>query len=364
MEVLYLTNIPSPYRVDFFNELGKICELTVLFEKKSASDREWIAENAKYYKEIYLSGITTGADTCFCPSVIKHLSNKQYDHIIVGGYSTPTGMVAIEYMRRKKIPFILNCDGGIIKDDKKKIKRIKEYFISSANYWLSPSDYATNYLIHYGARKEKIFKYPFTSLKKIDILDCPPSNSEKEIYRKELGMTEDKIVIGVGSFIYRKGFDVLLKASVYFQSNTGVYIIGGKPTEEYIKFVKDNDLSNIHFLNFKGKEDLTKYYKAADVFVLPTRYDVWGLVINEAMANGLPIVTTDKCVAGLELVEKGVNGYVVPTNEADPLSKSVLCIISCKKLENKMSLKSLEKIKKYSIEQMAAEHFEILKNLR
>ena len=55
----------------------------------------------------------------------------------------------------------------------------------------------------------------------------------------------------------------------------------------------------------------------ADIFVHPTETDVWGLVINEAMAHGLPIITTDGCVAGLELVKNNDNGFIIPVNNID-----------------------------------------------
>ena len=74
-------------------------------------------------------------------------------------------------------------------------------------------------------------------------------------------------------------------------------------------------LKNINFLEFEKKEVLYKYYKAADLFILPTREDIWGLVINEAMAHGLPVITTKKCVAGMELVIKGVNGEIVEVED-------------------------------------------------
>ena len=59
MKILFLTNIPSPYRVDFFNELGKLCDLTVLFEKQIAQDREkqWFEEKrlltARFFSMVY-----------------------------------------------------------------------------------------------------------------------------------------------------------------------------------------------------------------------------------------------------------------------------------------------------------------------
>lgn len=83
-------------------------------------------------------------------------------------------------------------------------------------------------------------------------------------------------------------------------------------------------LTNVHFIDFMPKKELADYYRAADIFVLPTREDIWGLVINEAMAYGLPVVTTEKCVAGVEMVCEGHNGYIVPVENTDALKKAIL----------------------------------------
>ena len=76
-------------------------------------------------------------------------------------------------------------------------------------------------------------------------------------------------------------------------------IVGDEPTQEFIEMKNNMKLDNIVFVGFKTKKELKDYYIAADVFCLQTRGDVWGLVVNEAMAYGLPIITTDKCVAGM-----------------------------------------------------------------
>ena len=172
MRVLFLTNIPSPYRVDFFNQLGKECDLTVLFERDKASDRDakWVSNNAKNYKEIFLKGRKLNSDGAISFDVIKWLNVKKFDIFVIGGYSTPTGMLAIQYLKFKKIPFVLNSDGGFIKKDKKMKYLIKKYFISSAKWWLSTGETTTEYLVHYGAKKEDTFVYPFTSIKEEDVI--------------------------------------------------------------------------------------------------------------------------------------------------------------------------------------------------
>lgn len=361
MKVLFLTNIPTPYRVDFFNELGKSCELTVLYERISAKDRDtaWLSNEAKNFTEVFLKGIKIGNDSALCFGVIKYL-NKSFDLIIVGGYSTPTGMLAIILLKLLNIPFILNADGGMIRNDKKIVYFIKKFFISSANYWLSTSDKTTQYLINYGAKKKSIYKYPFSSLSQKIILSQPISNEEKCVLKKELGMKEKKVIIAVGQFIYRKGFDVLIKSMKDLPKNYGVYIVGGFPTEEYLFLKKKYNLNNLHFCEFKNEKELAKYYKAADLFVLPTREDIWGLVINEAMGFGLPIITTNNCVAGLELIEDGKNGYIVNVGSSEELKNKIKIILESSSLRADMSSNSLKIISSYTIENMAKTHFKIL----
>ena len=91
--------------------------------------------------------------------------------------------------------------------------------------------------------------------------------------------------------------------------------------------------------------------------MLPTKSDAWGLVINEAMAQGLPIITTDRCVAGVELVENGINGYIVPVDDNAALEEAVIRTLSEDYIA--MGKASLEKIRPYTIENMARVHMDI-----
>lgn len=361
MKVLFIANIPSPYRVDFFNELGKKCDLTVLYERKQASDREWSVAKAKNYEEIYLHGINVGADTAFSIDILKYLKKGIYDIVVVGGYSTPTGMLAIEYMMFNNISFIMNSDGGFIKKHNGILDPIKRHFISRASAWLSPSEVTDNYLVHYGADYKKIYRYPFTSLFERDILKTTVPIKNKHKIREKLKIKQKQVIISVGQFIHRKGFDVLLKAGNNINKNVGIYIVGGKATEEYIKIQQKYGLDNIYYIPFMDSAKLKEYYSAADIFVLPTREDIWGLVVNEAMANGLPVITTDKCVAGLELIKNGYNGFVVPADEPVLLSEYINKTLSNIELMNFMSKNSIKIISKYTLENMAQRHIDIFK---
>lgn len=364
MKVLFLTNIPSPYRVDFFNELGKICNLTVLYERKKAKNRNdiWQSKNKKNFKEIFLKGIEIGDESSLSFKVLKYLRDKSYDVIVIGGYSTLTGMLAIKYLRMKKIPFILSSDGGFIKKDSAFKFNIKKYFISSAKAWLSTGENTTNYLINYGAEKKGIYVYPFTSIKKEDVMEDILSNKEKNNIRKNLGIKYDKVIISVGQFIHRKGYDILLNSCKDLSSEIGVYIIGGDPTNEYLELKSKIGLKNVHFIEFKSSEELKEYYKCADLFVLPTREDIWGLVINEAMSFGLPVITTKKCIAGLELVKENKNGYIIDSEDSEQLSEKIKYILNNENIKENMSKNSLKIISKYTIESMAKSHNDIFRD--
>ena len=147
------------------------------------------------------------------------------------------------------------------------------------------------------------------------------------------------------------------------KDDVGVYIVGGKPTEEYLEKMEKWNLQNVHFLDFMKKEDLSKYYSVADIFVFPTREDIWGLVVNEAMAYGLPVISTDRCVAAIEMVRNGENGYVVPVNNVLELKKAVEKILNNRKLHQEMEKNALRTVlEKYTIEKMVQRHLEIFES--
>lgn len=363
--VLFLTNYPSPYRVRFFDELGKRMDVTVLFadriEDKKHRNSNWYVPSQGSFHEVQLKKTFSVKSNSLCLEVTKWLK-KDFDHIVVCGYSNPTVILAMFYMRLKKIPFWMEVDGGLIRQDSGWKHKLKSMLVGCPDKWLSSGAYTTKYLVHYGAKAEAVFEYPFTSLTEADLQPAVAEPEEKAALRRELGIEETHCLLAIGQFIHRKGFDVLLKAAAELPKSAGIYIVGGEPTEEYIALRRELGLDNVHFLGFQSKDALVKYYKAADVFVLPTREDIWGLVINEAMAYGLPVITTDRCVAGLELVEDGVNGYIVPVRSVEALAEKMALILKADL--SAMGRASLEKVRPYTIENMAKVHEDIFENGR
>ena len=360
LKILWLTNIPSPYRVDFFNELGKYCQLTVLFERSASSERDdsWKDFNAENFKAIFLKGKKIGVAEAFCPSVKKYL-NKQYNHIVVTNFSSLTGMLAIRYMRRKHLPYMIESDGAFAGTGRGIKEKIKKYFISGAKLYFSTAKEHDKYYLTYGAPIDKIYRYPFTSIAKKDVLQSAISFDEKAQLKKKLGIQEKIMVLAVGQFIHRKGYDVLIKAFASISKDVGCYIVGGTPSQEYFDLLNKYDVTNVHFVDFKNKEALKEYYQSADIFVHPTREDIWGLVINEAMAQGLPVISTDRCIAALEMVKDGENGYIIPVDNDVALTEKIKLLTESEDLRNRMREKTLCVVSGFTTEEMVKSHLDI-----
>lgn len=360
-KVLYITCYASPYRVHFFDELAKHWDVTVLFTDSTSAqthrDASWFEAGSGRAKLVQLQkAVTKLQGRALCLDVLDWLK-KPFDAIVVCGYSSPTFMLAIAYLRMKKIPFFMEVDGGMVRPDSKPLRWYKRQLVGSASGWLSTGKATDDYLIYYGAKPEKIWHYSFTTLNEADLLKEVPSREEKAALRQKLGIPEQRMILTVGQMDHRKGFDVLLRSVPKLPEDCGVYLVGGEPTEVLLNIQKERNLKNVHFVGFRKKEALTEFYRAADVFVLPTRWDIWGLVINEALAYGLPVVSTEKCVAAQELVEDGVNGYLVPIEDEDALAEKLNAVLAADR--EAMGKVALEKIRPYTLENMALEHARI-----
>jgi len=360
-KVLFITNYPSPYRVNFYDELGKYLDVTVLFadriEEKVTRDTAWYQESRGGFRMIQLKKrILTVHGRDLCLDVTKWVK-QDFDAIVVCGYSSPTAVLAMAYMRLHRIPFYMEVDGGLIREDSKLKYLVKKWLVTRPSAWISSGKATTRYLVHYGADAEKMSYYPFSSLFDREIPDAVPSPEEKQALRQKLGLKEERIVVSVSRFIRSKRLDMLIRSAAELGQRVGVYLIGGEPTQEYLQLQQELGAENVHFVGFLKKNDLLEYYRAADLFALPTRTDVWGLVINEAMACGLPVVTTDRCVAGLELVEDGKNGFLIPVDDQQALTEAIRSVLDSDCAA--MGAAALETIRPYTIENMAKAHVEI-----
>ena len=361
VKTLFITNYPAPYRVEFFNQLGNRVDLTVVFmstpEQQTHRSRDWFNTDYSGFKPVFLQKQMKIGPKIIYKDIIDVIKNG-FDHIIFGGYSTPTFMYAINYLIDKKIPFIMEADGGLVQQDSFAKKAIKKHFLGAADMWLSSGKATTDYFLAYGARKNRIVEYPFSSMNAKDMEEASSSDGRsKADIREELGITEKNVVITVGQFIPRKGIDVLVRSSGSFPADTGVYIIGAEPDEGYIKLADEHG-KNVHYIGFKPKDKIKEYYRCADVFVMPTREDVWGLVVCEALSFGLPVISSDRCGAGLSLITEGENDYIVPVNDENAIAEKVAYILDGELDSYRES--ALQSVKDRTIEAMVEAHLKVL----
>jgi UDP-glucose:(heptosyl)LPS alpha-1,3-glucosyltransferase len=131
--------------------------------------------------------------------------------------------------------------------------------------------------------------------------------------RAALGLPADGrfLVLFCGHDFERKGLDRAIEALAAMREPAELVVVGHSPAEEgYRRLAAERGVADrVHFMG--ARDDAQRFYRAADAFLLPTRMDIWGITVIEAMASGLPCVVSDGA-GSAALVEEGVTGYVVP----------------------------------------------------
>ena len=367
MKILFITNIPSPYRVDFFNQLGRHVELTVVFRARRSLARvgafNWRDDGDMQFQALYLNCGFLEERKCDL-SILGHIRKNEYDFIFATQYGNATELLAILKMIFFRIPFVLEIDGGIIRDGDFFRQSVKKFVIPKAIYCFSPSKGSDEFLCHYGADSEKIVRYPFTSISSRDVLAAMPTRERKSKLKAELDLPDKPTILFVGQIIKRKGIDVLLKALLGIQEDFMCVIIGARADSEYYDNLLPLLSDRVRMLDFLTEHELVKYYECADFMTFPTRHDEWGLVVNEAMAKGLPVITTTKCTAGMELVTDGVTGHLFEVDDVCGLNDMIRLYLQNPEETRKKGSNSLELIRNHTIEKMVDCHMLFFKAKR
>lgn len=348
--VLYITNIEVPYRVRFFNELAKHCELTVLYERKKSSNRDssWTESEKQNYQKEYLNGWNVGTEYSFSFRILKYLFG-QYDVIIIGCYNSPVQMLATLIMRVFRISFIMSTDGEIFLDSKGIKGKIKKFFLSGAKKYLTAGEKAAKSIGKVVGR-EKVEVYYFSSLNEAEL---------KDHAQKAMNVKRNNTILVVGQYFDYKGMDVALKVAAMDTSIQYKFIGMGKRTELFIEEQKAFVLNNVEIIPFLSKEELEKEYKNCAMLVLPTRQECWGLVINEAASYGMPIVSTWGSGAAVEFLSEDYAKYLAKPGDKEDLYNKIKKL-NCSDEKNTYSKYILKKSEHYSIEESVRVHCSII----
>lgn len=364
LNILIFSNIPAPYFVDYCEELSQYVSLTVAFELREATNRnkKWYKESESF-KTIFLDAKRLSNESGLSFRYKMILKQNRYDLVIVGNPTTFTGIFLTRYLKKHKIPFAIQSEGGFLGSGKGFKEKIKKRIISGANFYLSGMSGDSCYFKMYAHKGAKIYHYHFASYRDALIDKKMISLEEKENYKKAFGIDRSIVVCYVGHFILEKGYKLALDMAKRFKKNKNVVFCfaGGKPSSDDEKFIKDNSLDNIKYVGFLNQKELSALYHASSLLILPTYSDTWGLVINEAMANGLPVVTTNMCIAGLELLKKNHPECIANVGDSDDLYNKVLYLVENESALKDLSQYGLKIIQKHSIENMASEIYSYIK---
>lgn len=361
MRTLFVFNHPAPYKVSVFNELSKLTDIQVIFERESASDRpsSFYAGNEYKFPAIFIKYGSFAKENTFSGQVKKHikLHHNEYDVIVMNGYSKISEMRAIKYMIKHHIPYVLQINGGIAKKDSAWKRRMKTYYISHASKYLSPCTEADNYLMSYGARKEDIYHYPYGNYFADEVIKKPLTTEEKKVIRQKWNLPEGTIYINPSQFIVRKNNIQLM--SLFKDRKEHLLLVGsGVEKDKYLKYIKDNNLNNVHIMDFLKKKDLFELMQGCDYLITLSKEDIFGHTTLEGMANGLPVISSKHVVSSLDLIKDGVNGFLVDIENNESIIKAMDSI------DTSMSMAAINTAKNNTIEESAKRINELLEQFK
>jgi len=300
------------------------------------------------YKHKILPRIPVG-ELSINPSIVRELALNRPHMLVLGGYVDVTMWLAFAMSKFLKIAVIYWTEG--IKEPKSILgmitRPLRMLFVKKASAVVVPGKLSRSYVISLGADVEKVFIAPNTIDNELFIEVSRKYQSDKEELKDQLGSKDKVVILYVGRLVKKKGGAFLLEAYRKLKSEINgiaLVIVGyGKLYNILLKLCQEKKINDVIFTgDIVDYKQLIRYYSAADVCVLPTLGDVWGFVINEAMACGLPVVATRASQAAQEMIHPGKNGYIVKEADSEELYNVLKKLVYNSRFRKKMGEKSRE----------------------
>ncbi len=364
-KILFLANTLSPYRLAFYNALAmKKFPFEVVLLAQVERKRKWDLtkdRNQIRFECHILPGFQiffTNKDwpLNFNWGILRLILKSKANVLVLTGYESPTYWLALFYAKLfgRKIVF---WNGSTLESNRSNgflVKLLRRLFVKCSDAYLAYGTSAKEFLVHYGAKSERITISCNTVNIDYFIRQSLMLISRKERLKKEKGFPE-KIILFSALLIPRKNLDVLLEVlKQIMKDDIGLVVLGSGPLKsKYIEWCKKNNLNNVFFEGHHPIEDLPKYYTVADVFVMPSLIEVWGVVVNEAMACGLPVLCSNKAGVAKDLVKDGVNGYTFNPDNISDLKDKLITLLNDEEERKKMGQNSRQIIKHYTPEKYA-----------
>lgn len=363
-KVALIHNIIAPYRILFFERLYEhpSIDLSIYFCAKTHKHRKWdILESDRYNYEI-LSGITlelAGITYHINPPIISKLIKEKYDVVILNGTTNFTTQAAFITSKFLKTPTILWSEGIESAQSLlgKFISPLTKYIVRNVDAVVVPGTMSRDFHIKQGAVPEKIFIAPNIVDNEMFVLQSSKLKKEKERLKQELNIQNEQVILFVGQLIKRKGSEYLIRAYRKLKEeydNVCLVIIGdGVLKSKLEEICIEEHIEDVRFTGWVSEEQKIIYYSISDLFVLPTLSDLCPLVLNEAMACGLPVISTNAAGCAMDLIIPGDNGFIVDAGNVDQLYAVMGKIVLNEGVARKMGEKSLEIIEsRYTIDKI------------
>jgi glycosyltransferase involved in cell wall biosynthesis len=328
-----ISEIPTPYRLPLYERIATRddLELEVLFCAAEEPDRPWdVGAGLERVPHRVLGGwsptIRTRAETFVYeinPQIVSVLRAAAYDAIVVGGYSVFAEQAAIAYAKLTRTPYLLHSESHHLKPRPRAVRAMKQValrpVIGGAAAGLAVGSLSASYLESYGLDRGRIRIVPNT----IDVgafaSAADHARTREAAIREELGLPSS-FVVYVGRLVAGKGVLELLEALERLGPEApNVVVAGDGPLAEQVAASR-----TVMHLGFQPTQQLIELYALADRAVVPSRAETWGVSVNEALACSCPVVATDAVGAAYDLIEDGVNGYVVPEGDVAALAAALI----------------------------------------
>ncbi len=363
-EVLLIHNSFEPYRIPLFNELAKQkgIHLTVLFLSTSRSGQEAYLTYIKAIRFhcVFLSGVgvplTPTLKYYINLSVVRYLFDPRYDVVILAGWQHfAVQAMAMACMVRRR-PYLMWSTSTLneVSIQRRIARPFVRWIVGHASACIAGGTAAKEYLQTLGVRASDLF----IAFNTVDIAYFTQKSTvslrRRRQIRKRYNVTDsDVVILSVGQFIRRKGIDLLIRTlgdMVRNTKNISLWIIGQGPQQKYYRsIVRDLHLvRRVHIIPYVFNADLAMYYGAADIFVLPSREDTWGLVVNEAMAAGLPVIVSKSAGSAKDLVRDGENGYTLAVEDRTAFGARLMRLVKSVRLRERMGRQSQKKIRQFT----------------
>jgi glycosyltransferase involved in cell wall biosynthesis len=296
--VALLTEIPAPYRIPLFNALAERVDLHVVFlaERNPLRPYALHLDEHRFRSEV-LPGrdLTVGGRWLVLNRGVLR-AVRDSDVLLLGGWNQPAFWAALATPNPAHV-----WVESTLTDSGSASGVLKRLFARRAAGFVVPGRAAEEY-VRMLAPSARVAIAP-------NAVDGPLFASG--VARSDV---DGVCILYVGRLAVEKGVDVLLRAARGLDAT--VVLAGSGPEEDALRAIAPK---GTRFLGHVGRDDLPAWYATADVLVLPSRSEPWGMPLNEGAAAGLPLVSTDAVGAAHELIEDGVNGFRVRAGDVDAL---------------------------------------------